>query len=280
MAHENKDFPSAIIRLFILGLIMALPVFILGGSSVSPAEASTSHVISVGETNQTMSVLAAINVSRNVGPPEIHKGASPEEGGFTPTSTRTNTPTATSTRTPTNTPSPTATLCGVNSNYTVATGTATIVPGTFDIGNHTDEGTTFINLPFAFRLYDQSFSGVTLSPNGTAEFVSAIGEYQNTCLPTGLIPTYAIYLVWDDQTTEPAGRGIYTSVTGVAPNRIYNIEWNTEYFEGGEANYELRLYETSSTGALRHNIWLRWQQQCQLDLRRAEEQYPVHSVLL
>ena len=38
--------------------------------------------------------------------------------------------------------------------------------------------------------------------------------------------------------------GIFTSVSGTAPNRIFNIEWRTTYFSGGgTANYEVRLYE-------------------------------------
>ena len=40
------------------------------------------------------------------------------------------------------------------------------------------------------------------------------------------------------------GFGIFTSVSGNAPNRIFNIEWRAQYFPGsGSANFELRLYE-------------------------------------
>ncbi|MEO5953595.1 MAG: S-layer homology domain-containing protein, partial [Chloroflexia bacterium] len=233
-------------RLFLFGLILALPILILGGSNASSAEASTSQQAPIPVFNRTASLQAAMSVTRNLGSSVGQKDNSSVDGGFTPTSTLTTTPTPT--RTNTTGPTATPTLCGVNSNYAIATGTATIVAGTFDIGNHTDEGTTLVNLPFPFRLYDQSFMSVNLSPNGTAEFNSAIGEYQNQCLPSALIPTYSIYLNWDDQVTYTAGSGIYTSVTGVAPNRIYNIEWRTNYFDGGEANYELRLYEASATG--------------------------------
>jgi hypothetical protein len=59
---------------------------------------------------------------------------------------------------------------------------------------------------------------------------------------------------WDDQRTDSnhgcagfpgATCGIFTSVTGSAPNRIFNIEWRTVYFANTAqaANYELRLYE-------------------------------------
>ena len=45
-----------------------------------------------------------------------------------------------------------------------------------------------------------------------------------------------------------SGFGIFTSVSGTAPNRIFNIEWRAQYFPGsGSANFELRLYEGQST---------------------------------
>ena len=42
--------------------------------------------------------------------------------------------------------------------------------------------------------------------------------------------------------------GIFTSISGTAPNRIFNIEWRTVYFATPTttANYELRLYEGQS----------------------------------
>src|SRR6185312_13454161 len=39
----------------------------------------------------------------------------------------------------------------------------------------------------------------------------------------------------------------FTSISGNAPNRIFNIEWRAQYFPGsGTANFELRLYEGQS----------------------------------
>jgi hypothetical protein len=68
--------------------------------------------------------------------------------------------------------------------------------------------------------------------------------------------TYTVLPYWDDLRTEPAYTGcagypggtcgIYTSVSGSAPNRIFNIEWRAVYFSNPavqQANHELRLYE-------------------------------------
>jgi hypothetical protein len=44
-----------------------------------------------------------------------------------------------------------------------------------------------------------------------------------------------------------AGDGIFTSVSGSAPNRIFNIEWKGSYFSGGgTADFEVRLYESTN----------------------------------
>ncbi|HZD95911.1 MAG TPA: hypothetical protein VE133_16745, partial [Candidatus Sulfotelmatobacter sp.] len=43
-----------------------------------------------------------------------------------------------------------------------------------------------------------------------------------------------------------SGCGVFTSVTGTAPNREFNIEWRAAYFSlGGTANFEVRFYENA-----------------------------------
>ena len=66
-----------------------------------------------------------------------------------------------------------------------------------------------------------------------------------------------IFPLWEDMRTDaalsgcsgfPGGTcGIFTSVSGVAPNRIFNIEWRTVLFgnNASRQNFEARLYENS-----------------------------------
>jgi hypothetical protein len=153
---------------------------------------------------------------------------------------------------PTNTPTPsitaTATVVGCPiGNYVVAQGAATIVPGTTNIGSNCDDCVINVTLPFLYTLYDQAFTQVVLDSNGKAHFPTGSAVFTNTCLPQAGA-TYTIYPYWDDQRTDlttcTGGCGIFTSISGIAPNRIFNIEWRTAYFSGtGNANYELRLYE-------------------------------------
>jgi hypothetical protein len=179
--------------------------------------------------------------------------ATPTMTGTPPTATRTWTgtpPTSTSTRTriPTNTPTPT--MC--TNNYVYATSTATIEPGITDTGNHGDDAITNITLPFPFRFYERVFTSANLSSNGNLQFDSEDVSYQNSCLPTTHF-SYAILPFWDDLRTDQFGAcssyatgcGIFTSVTGTAPNRIFNIEWRAIYFDSRQdaVNFEIRLHE-------------------------------------
>ena len=134
--------------------------------------------------------------------------------------------------------------CPSPDHYTITPITQAIVPGVTDIGNHCDDCTTTISLPFSYTLYDQTFSSIILSSNGVASFVANVAPFVNECLPSTSYPTYAIFPYWDDLYTVFGGFGIFTTVEGTAPNRIFDIEWRDQYFPGtGTAHFELRLYE-------------------------------------
>lgn len=164
------------------------------------------------------------------------------------------TPAPTSTSTPTATPP----SCGTASNYVVTQFSgASITSGINDSGNHTDDGITQETFPlgFTFSLYGVPYTRVNVSSNGNAQFATQVTDYNNTCLPAATFgPT--IFPFWDDLRTDtgsncaayPGGTcGVYTSVSGVAPNRIYNIEWRAvQYPNGAQENFELRLHETTN----------------------------------
>ena len=148
---------------------------------------------------------------------------------------------------------------GVVCSYDFATGSDSIVPGDTDIGNHTDDGDTFVALPFSFQLYDQVFNGVNVSSNGRVDFVcfNEPDGFLNGCIPPPdniCAFDYTIFPNWSDYRTDiegegcasfASGCGVFTSVSGSAPNRILNIEWRAVYFndQNQTANFEVRLYE-------------------------------------
>jgi hypothetical protein len=133
-------------------------------------------------------------------------------------------------------------------DYVVTESTGAIDPGTTDIGNHCDDCYATISLPFPVALYGQTFNSVTPTSNGNLIFGTPNAGYANFCLPASGF-TATIFAHWDDLRTDGTGNGIFTSVTGVAPNRVFNIEWRAAYYSAptSPVNFEVRLYENSAS---------------------------------
>ncbi|MGI8588086.1 MAG: S-layer homology domain-containing protein [Chloroflexia bacterium] len=168
----------------------------------------------------------------------------PSCGATTPTPTATGTPpTSTPTATASSTPIPVPSVCA---NYTVITTTGTLVPGILDITNHCDDCTTYITTPFTINLYDRSFNTAFVSSNGNLEFNSSDSAFGSACLPVPIF-SYTISGYWDDLITSGAGQGVFTNVTGIAPNRTYYVEWRAMVLRNNSnINFELVFHEGST----------------------------------
>ena len=164
-----------------------------------------------------------------------------------PTATATPTPSdpgGTPTSTPTATPTPMQTCC----QYVTSSGTGTIVPGIIDTGNHCDNCLTKITFPFPVQFYNETFTQAYVSSNGNLQFVGNEPYLGTSCpLPNNCLNA-VIFAYQTDLRTDRPNDGIFTLVTGSAPNRVFNIEWRTTYFDGsGTANFELRFYENQTS---------------------------------
>ena len=147
--------------------------------------------------------------------------------------------------------------CTPCAGYVITTsGGNPIVPGTVDTGNHCDDCTTPITLPFAATLYGTTYTTVNALSNGSLEFIGSASPFGTSCpLPDGRIDRSIIPYQGDLRTDVglsgcsnfASGCGIFTSVSGSAPNRIFNIEWRAVYFANNAvtANFEVRLYENT-----------------------------------
>jgi hypothetical protein len=159
------------------------------------------------------------------------------------------------------TPVPTSVSSG-GSDYVVSVSTgATIVPGTTSAGIDCQFNcTSTITLPFPFTLYDRTFTTAIVGSNGILGFVQNDNPYTTACLPSSGF-NYAIVPGWEQMVyryseegpsgapgeSETPDRGVFTSITGNAPNRIFNIEWRArDHFNVSPINFEVRLYENSS----------------------------------
>ena len=162
--------------------------------------------------------------------------------------------------TPTGTPSPTPTAT-INpcATYNTSTGTGTITPGDTDIGSHCDDCATAITFPFPVSVYGQTFNSANVSSNGSLDLTGTQAPFTHGCqvLPSTLW-SRAIFPYQDDLRTDanpgcsgfPGGNcGVFTSVTGTAPNRQFNIEWRAVHFADttAAANFEVVLYESQTS---------------------------------
>jgi hypothetical protein len=163
--------------------------------------------------------------------------------GTAPTPTPGIPPTNTPQPTATSTPQPPPTVCA---NYSVATGTATIVPGTQDVGVHCDDCGLAVPLPFPVTLYDQTFNSINVSSNGVVSFGGSNFAFGNACLPVPIYD-YSIMGFWDDLTTNSGGDGVYSTTTGTSPNRTFYLEFRAKSLDVASApvNFEFVFHEGS-----------------------------------
>jgi hypothetical protein len=140
---------------------------------------------------------------------------------------------------------------GCISSYTFAVAGRSFVPGVDDIGNHCDNCSTAIALPFPVTLYDQTYMAATAGSNGQLTFGVAYDNFGITCSPFGNITaTYVMAPYWPDQCTTGCGSaactgcGIFITTTGTAPNRVFYVEFRTQYSNQTTAllDYEIALF--------------------------------------
>jgi len=156
-------------------------------------------------------------------------------------------------------------LAGLNQfafaqNYTRTTfsgGFTNLVSGapgvtTTTISGSNDEGYTNITLPFSFTYYGTTFTTsqfLVAGTNGLAQFsttaATAALSAANNNLSTITAPNNVVAPYWDDITTNQ----ILWQVSGVAPNRVFTIQWNgLTYFSTSTRNvsFQTRFYETTN----------------------------------
>jgi len=120
------------------------------------------------------------------------------------------------------------------------------VPGVTDIGNHCDDCTTIVHLPFPFTFYGTSYSDAIVSSNGNLQFASGSTRFSNTALGNANF-NQAIFAYWDDLNTGGPGHGVFVKTEGTAPNQVFIVEWRASYFSStDEAFFEIQLEESTN----------------------------------
>jgi hypothetical protein len=107
---------------------------------------------------------------------------------------------------------------------------AAIAPGTTLLpGSQADDAAIDFALPFPVTLSGIDYPSAKISTNGIIQFQSSTDTFVNDGLPvTNMGPLIAPF--WDDLVLTRGNEGIFTSVTGAAPNRVLHIEWRGNLF--------------------------------------------------
>lgn len=89
--------------------------------------------------------------------------------------------------------------------------------------NLANDGVTGMTLPFSFYYQGTVVNEMSIGNNGAIVFgsLTAPVTWNNTALTSA---ANGLYPFWDDMTTN--GSGVYTLVTGTAPNRKVIVQWN------------------------------------------------------
>lgn len=89
-----------------------------------------------------------------------------------------------------------------------------------------DDDSAAVDLPFSFNFYGATSNQLCINNNGIAFFArgdTCNGYYENTGIPAGGLPQYAIAPLWDDLGGSTGE--VYYATIGDAPNRRFVVEW-------------------------------------------------------
>ncbi|MCB5167723.1 S8 family serine peptidase [Streptomyces bambusae] len=111
--------------------------------------------------------------------------------------------------------------------YACATGDRPYAAGDRQLALTGDNTTERVPLPFPVPLYGTTYGAAWIGTNGTVSFGGAHGGDINGDLPSAATPNAALYPMWDDLVVGAAGTGsgVFTSVSGEAPHRVFTVEW-------------------------------------------------------
>ena len=120
------------------------------------------------------------------------------------------------------------------------------ISGTGTLYTLNDDDEAPLTFPFPVLYQNQLYTTATLGNNGAIVFGTQTAQigFSNTAINATL--ANGLYPFWDDIGT--AGPGIWVDTLGIAPNRLYVIQWNKEHLgaAGNPLNFELILEEGSN----------------------------------
>lgn len=125
------------------------------------------------------------------------------------------------------------------------------IDATADTGLYLDDGVITLELPFPFTFYGTVYSEVQASANGNLQFDTENPLFRHSCLAEGPAADMGDMIApyWTDLDLRTSGL-LETTTTGVAPQRIFVVEWDGVPRFGDAAEetvtFEVQLFEGSN----------------------------------
>ncbi len=142
--------------------------------------------------------------------------------------------------------------------FSESVGTFTDLVGgdTILLGLNSDDGEqTGIPIGFTFNYVGTDYTQLAIDANGAAGFNNSSVNYTNNLEGTVSSNTNVLAPLWDDMYQRTADTGvIYYGTIGVAPNRVFVIEWKNISWRtaGNKATFQIALFETSNNIAFNY----------------------------
>jgi hypothetical protein len=117
-----------------------------------------------------------------------------------------------------------------------------------------DDETMPVTLPFVFSFYGRDYDTIYVSTNGFGNFLEPDASYANVCIPNRAPPNALVAPFWTDLIVMPPA-GVYTKLSGEAPNRQFTIEWRdaTFFIFSGVVTFEVTLDEATGSLTYQYN---------------------------
>ncbi len=106
-----------------------------------------------------------------------------------------------------------------------------------------DDATQYVDLPFTFRFYGQSYNGISICSNGWLAFGQTNStSYGNDPIPSTDSPNNIVAAYWDDMNPRDGGQVAYYADTA---NHRFIVEWyQVPHYSGGSPEtFEVILYD-------------------------------------
>jgi subtilisin family serine protease len=119
-----------------------------------------------------------------------------------------------------------------------------------------DDMLVTVEMPFAFPYYNSSFSSANVTTNGVVSFLPTFAVFSNVGIPDPSEPNAAVFAFWDDLFVDELST-INTDTFGVAPNRVFVVEWRNISPLGRpdlRMDFEVQLGENGSVVMLYQNV--------------------------